>query len=268
MLIICFLIISIAITLLISLGTLAFWQALLLFIGVYLAVNIVFILAAFFTSFLVDIQKPVEKEIPICRFATISVFGLLCDYLGLRVTVEGEELLPKDEKYLIVCNHRSDFDPVVMMRELRRHKVSFIAKPSIMALPFIGKIAYGIGCLAIDRENDRNALKTILTAANYLKKGVCNMSIFPEGTRSRTGKLLPFHAGSFKIAQRAGAALVIAAMDGTENITKNAMRHRTKVSLKILEVIPADKVKAANTQELADYSRQLIGKSLGTEVAE
>ena len=176
MLIICFLIISIAITLLISLGTLAFWQALLLFVGVYLVVNIVFILAAFFTSFLVDTKKPIEKELPICRLATISVFGLLCDYLGLRVTVEGEELLPKDEKYLIVCNHRSGFDPVVMMRELRRHKVSFIAKPSIMALPFIGKIAYGIGCLAIDRENDRNALKTILTAANYLKKGVCNMS--------------------------------------------------------------------------------------------
>ncbi|MBQ9732951.1 MAG: hypothetical protein IJV74_01800, partial [Clostridia bacterium] len=64
------------------------------------------------------------------------------------------------------------------------------------------------------------------------------------------------------------APRVIAAMDGTESITKNALRRRTAVSLKILEVIPADRVKTANTQELADYSRELIGKSLGMEVAE
>lgn len=263
MLIPIFLIISLAAALVAFVSGLAIWQAVLIFVGCYLAVNIVYIAWAFSTSRLVkDLEKPIEKEIPVCRFAAVSVFGLLCSYMGLRVRVTGEELLPRDEKFLLVCNHRSGFDPVVIMRELREHKVSFIAKPSVMALPFIGKVAYGVGCLAIDRENDRNALKTIITAANYLKKGVCNMSVFPEGTRSRTGEMLPFHAGSFKIAQRGGSALVIASMAGTENIMKNVPLRKTDVHLRILEVIPADRVKAMSTQELADYSSKLIAASL------
>lgn len=263
MLIPIFLIISLAAALVAFVSGLAIWQAVLIFVGCYLAVNIIYIAWAFSTSRLVkDLEKPIEKEIPVCRFAAVSVFGLLCSYMGLRVRVTGEELLPRDEKFLLVCNHRSGFDPVVIMRELKEHKVSFIAKPSVMALPFIGKVAYGVGCLAIDRENDRNALKTIITAANYLKKGVCNMSVFPEGTRSRTGEMLPFHAGSFKIAQRGGSALVIASMAGTENIMKNVPLRKTDVHLRILEVVPADKVKAMSTQELADYSSRLIAASL------
>lgn len=263
MLIPIFLIISLAAAVVAFVSGLAIWQAVLIFVGCYLAVNIIYIAWAFSTSRLVkDLEKPIEKEIPVCRFAAVSVFGLLCSYMGLRVRVTGEELLPRDEKFLLVCNHRSGFDPVVIMRELKEHKVSFIAKPSVMALPFIGKVAYGVGCLAIDRENDRNALKTIITAANYLKKGVCNMSVFPEGTRSRTGEMLPFHAGSFKIAQRGGSALVIASMAGTENIMKNVPLRKTDVHLRILEVVPADKVKAMSTQELADYSSRLIAASL------
>lgn len=268
MLIPIFLIISLAAAVLAYSSGLALGLAVLVFAGCYLAVNIIYIAWAFSTSALVkDLEKPIEKEIPVCRFAAVSVFGLLCSYMGLRVKVTGEELLPADEKFLLVCNHRSGFDPVVIMHELRAHKVSFIAKPSVMALPFIGKVAYGVGCLAIDRENDRNALKTIITAANYLKKGVCNMSVFPEGTRSRTGKLLPFHAGSFKIAQRGGSALVIASMAGTGDIMKNVPLRKTDVHLRILEVIPAEKVKAMSTQELADYSSKLIAASLEEDKA-
>ena len=268
MLIPIFLIISLAAAIVAFVSGLALWQAVLIFVGCYLAVNIVYIAWAFSTSRHVkDLEKPIEKEIPVCRFAAVSVFGLLCAYMGLRVKVTGEELLPRDEKFLLVCNHRSGFDPVVIMRELREHKVSFIAKPSVMALPFIGKVAYGVGCLAIDRENDRNALKTIITAANYLKKGVCNMSVFPEGTRSRTGEMLPFHAGSFKIAQRGGSALVIASMAGTEKIMKNVPLRKTDVHLRILEVSPAEKVKAMSTQELADYSSRLIAASLEEDKA-
>ena len=262
MIVFCFVLVSLVITGLITAGSFVLWQAVLVFLGCFLAVNVLYVFAAFSTSALVDNTKPIEKEKPVCRVAAISVFEMVCSYLGLSMRVKGEEKLPKDEKYLVVSNHRSAFDPIVMMYKLRHHKVSFIAKPSVMNLPFIGKIAYGIGCLSIDRDNDRNALKTILTAANYLKNGICNVCIFPEGTRSKTNEMLPFHAGSFKIAQRANAPLVIAAISGTEKIKNNVPLRRTKVLVNILEVIPAEKVKAANTQELADYSRELIAKSL------
>lgn len=264
MLIFVFVLVALALTALITLGNFVLWQAALIFVGLFLAVNIVYIAWAFSTSARVrDIEKPIEAEIPVCRFAAISVFGLVCSYLGVKVSLRGVEKLPQDENFLLVCNHRSAFDPVVIMRCLRDYKISCIAKPSVMKLPFIGRIAYGIGCLGIDRENDRNALKTILTAANYLKKGICNICIFPEGTRSRTGKMLPFQAGSYKIAQRAGRPLVIASINGSENITKNIPFRRTAVELCILETIPADKVKAMGTQELADHSMKLIAESVG-----
>ncbi len=263
MLILSLVVISLAVTALITAGAFVFWKAALIFVLSYLVLNILFVGLALATCHLVrDMEKPIEAEKPICRFATVNVFGLLCAYMGLDVTVRGEEKLPVDKNFLLVSNHVSGFDPVVLMHRLRRYRLSCIAKPSIMRLPCIGRIAYGIGCLGIDRENDRNALKTIITAANYLKKGICNICIFPEGTRSRTGKMLPFHAGSFKIAQRAGAELVIASLKGTENITNNVPLRRTKVQLQILETVPAEKLKTMSTQELADYSAAIIAKSL------
>lgn len=263
MLIAIFLVVALALSAVIWAGSFAFWKIFLTALAIFLLENILYIFAAFMTSLLVkDTEKPIEKEIPVCRFAAISVFGLLCSYLGLKVEVRGMEKLPEQGRFLLVCNHRSGFDPIVLMHRLYKRQLSCIAKPSVMALPFIGKVAYGVGCLGIDRENDRNALKTILTAANYLKKDVCNICIFPEGTRSRTGEMLPFHAGSFKIAQRAGAELVIAAIKGSGSITKNFPLRRTKVELEIIETLPCEKLKSMSTQELADYSAAVIAGRL------
>ena len=94
------------------------------------------------------------------------------------------------------------------------------------------------------------------------------MSIFPEGTRSRTGEMLPFHAGSFKIAQRGNAPLAIASISGTEKVFRNFPFRPTHVSFRILETLPAEKVKAMSTQELSEYSRSLIEKSLSDESRE
>ena len=125
-----------------------------------------------------------------------------------------------------------------------------------------GKLAYGSGFLPIDRENDRNALKSINTAANYLKQNICSIGIYPEGTRSKTGEVLPFHAGSFKIAKKAKVPLVIASTHGTEKATKNIFRRCTDVYLDILDVVDTDTVVSMKTKDLSDYARNLIIESL------
>ena len=91
------------------------------------------------------------------------------------------------------------------------------------------------------------------------------MGIYPEGTRSKTGELLPFHAGSFKVAQKAGVPLVIACSRGTEHVMRNWLRRPTKVELSILEVLPPERVKAMSTQELAAYSRARMEAALKEE---
>jgi len=241
-------------------GAFSFWGSIAVFVLSFLAAHVLYLLGAAVLSLFVD-EKPLEKEYPLCRNCIGDLANLVMSYVGARLHIKGLEKLP-EERFLMVCNHRSAFDPISMMGTMRKYKISCVSKPSNMKIPVLGRLAYGMGYLAIDRENDRNALKTILQAADYIKRGVCSMCIYPEGTRSRDGKLLPFHAGSFKIAQRAGAPLVIACTSGGERVFKNFPFRTTHMSLNILEVLPADKVKAMSTGELSQYSRSLIEKNL------
>lgn len=257
-----FLLISLALALgLPGLCHFSFWWAIPIFLGAELLLHALFVVFFWLFSRKADREKPLEKQIPMAFTGTRQIARLLCDYGGLRPAVLGEEKLPA-EPFLLVCNHRSMFDPLMGMVALEKYNVSYVSKPSNMQIPLIGDIAYAAGFLPIDRENDRKALKTILQAADYLKRGVCSMGIYPEGTRSRTGELLPFHAGSFKIAQRASAPLVIAVVRGTDRVKRRLFLRPTKVELEILEVLPAEAVKAMPTHDLAEHSRALMEKAL------
>ena len=237
-------------------------QAALLFVGCFLALNLLYVIFWVLVASTVDDTKPIEKQRAICRIGCASVAAWLCAWAGIRVDVKGEELLPKEGRFVLVCNHRSMFDPIVTAAKLKAYNLAFISKPSNLKLPFIGKLAYGAGFLPIDRENDRSALKTILTAVDYLKRDLCSIAVYPEGTRSKGEDMLPFHAGSFKIPQRAGVPLAIACVSGTERVRKNFPLRRTRVTLEILELLPAEELKAMSTQELSAYSRERMEKAL------
>ena len=230
------------------------WWGILIFIGMELLCHALFVTLNWLPIRKVDRSKPLEEQMPAGRAGVLRIDSLLCAYGGLIPRISGAEKLPKTP-YLLVCNHRSMYDPLMILLYLKQENIAFVSKPSNMAIPMIGDLAYAAGFLPIDRENDREALKTILQAADYLKRGVCSICIFPEGTRTRTGKMLDFHAGSFKIAQRANVPLVIACVRDTEKASRRLFLRPTKVYLDILEVLPAEKVKAMSTRELADYSK-------------
>lgn len=212
-----------------------------------------------------DTAKPLDKLSPVSQMACMAIADLLCTLGLMKISVTGKEKLPEVSHFLIVSNHRSAADPMALYKGLREYAIGFISKPSNMALPLLGKMAYGAGFLAIDRENDRKALKTILAAAGYIKKGICSVAIYPEGTRSRNGELLPFHAGSFKIAQKASAPVVVVCTSGTEKQGENLKKLRkTHIRLDILELIDPERVQSMSSVELADYSRDLIAQHLET----
>ena len=249
-------------------GGLNWWQALLVCLGTFVAVNLLFIVFWYAVAVIAGKRGPVENQSPICRHGCAIIAEWLCAWGRVHAVISGQELLPEEGRFLWVCNHRSAFDPVVTADRLRRYNIAFLSKPSNLALWGIGRLAWGAGFLAIDRENDREALKAILKAADFLKRGVCSIGLYPEGTRTKTGKLLPFHAGSFKIAQRGNVPIVLAVIQGTENVGKNFPFRRTDVQLDVLEVIPAEKVKALNTQDLSTYCRNRIAEHLGEEAEE
>ena len=243
-------------------GMLGFAGALLLCIGIFALEHLLYLLFFGLFAYAVPDDKPLEKQSKMCFRGCTETGSLLSFYFGVRPEVVGVEKIPTDSRFLFVCNHRSLFDPLITIDQLRAYNIPFISKPSNMKLPVIGRVLYAAGCLGIDRENNRNALKTILTATDYIKRNLCSIGIYPEGTRSKTMDLLPFHAGSFKIAQKARVPIVVASISGTEKIKKSMLFTPKKVTLTILDVIPVETVLALKTVELSDHARSLIEADL------
>jgi len=229
--------------------------------------DIVFVLLAFLLMYLLFIgvccllinpEKEYEKNSPFYRFlldsATVAAMKLLC----IRVHVSGMEKIPKDTKVLFVSNHRSNFDPIVTWYALKKWKIAFISKPSNFKIPFFGRIIRKCCFMPIDRENPRNAIVTINKAAKLLKKQEVSIGIYPEGTRSKSCELLPFHNGVFKIAQKAEAPIVVFCVTGTEKISKRTPFRLTDVYLDVLEVFSAQGIKETKTEMIGTAVRRLI----------
>ncbi|MBP5153608.1 MAG: 1-acyl-sn-glycerol-3-phosphate acyltransferase [Lachnospiraceae bacterium] len=227
-----------------------------------LGLVVLFLLFLILCALPVDLNREYEDD---SRFYWFLV--KLNAHLGLfvgrvRVHVSGQEIVPKEGRYLLVSNHRSNFDPFVGWSRLIDDKLIYISKPSNMKVFVYGKLAHRIGCLTIDRENPRNSIKTLARAAELLKSGKRSVGVYPEGTRNRDGGLLPFHNGVFKPAQRAGVPIVVTCLSGTEKITKNLPWHHTDVWLDFIEVIPAEEVQALRTEDIGERVRADIEKQL------
>ena len=138
---------------------------------------------------------------------------------GVKVTVKGKENLLPGTPVLYVPNHRSYFDVVITLA-LFPELTSFVAKKEFRKLPLLSWWIIWLHGHFIDRENVREALKTILDAIETIKSGI-SVAIFPEGQRSFGGderNMLPFHEGSFKIATKTGCPIIPVTLTHTSNI--------------------------------------------------
>lgn len=209
-------------------------------------------------SLLVNPGKEYDKNSSFYRFILDSATVAAMKLLRIHVHVSGIEKIPKDTKLLFVSNHRSNFDPLITWYALKKWKLAFISKPENFKIPFFGRIIRRCCFLPIDRENPRNAMATINRAAKLLKKQEVSIGVYPEGTRSKTCELLPFHNGVFKIAQKSDAPIVVLAISGTEKICKNYPFRHTDVYIDVLEVLSVEQVKATKTD--------IIGEKIKTEM--
>lgn len=242
--------------LLVGLGLLRFFEY-------YIGLTLIYIVIAYIvTELCVKLDEPQEKPSEFWKWNFRQLADIVCLFLRIKVKVSGEEKLPQDRKYLMVCNHRSSFNPVSKAKVFGKRKIVYISKPSNFRIPIAGKVMHKCGCMPINREDNREALKTIIRASDYIKNDVASVVIYPEGTRSKTEEMLPFHAGSFKIAQRAGAPVVVASITGTDSVRFNLPFKSTKVEIDIIDVLDAEYVKEHNTKEVAELAQSMIQENL------
>lgn len=140
---------------------------------------------------------------------------------GTKLTTIGVENVPKDEAVLYVANHRSIFDIVVSYVTIP-NLTSFISKIETKKIPFLRTWMAFLQCIFIDRDNIRQGLTVVLKAIEQIKDGY-SIFISPEGTRNHSAELLPFKAGSFKIAEKAGCAIIPVSISNTDAVFENQL---------------------------------------------
>ena len=231
-------------------------------LALFLSLSLLFVLFAWICSLFVDQSVPQTEIDPFYRWLTLEIASLILFFSSVHIRASGLERIPADRPFLLVSNHRSNYDPIVAIWVMRRFKLAFVSKPSNLRLPIVGNVVHKCCFLPIDREDDRKALTTILAASDLIKNEACSVCIYPEGTRNKNGLgLLPFKAGAFKIAQRTFAPVVVAATDGSERIHRH-WPLPTTVRFTIADVITQSEGKRVSTQVLSEKTQEILCKTL------
>ncbi len=232
----------------------------LIAVGGALAYVLFFVAAGFLSGLFTGWKKEYFRDSKFYRFVLNSMTGLVLFLAGIRFEVKGEKL--PEGRFLIVGNHRSNWDPIVSWFAFRKHNIAYISKPSNLKIPFYGRIVRRCCFLPIDRGSARNSVKTIDKAAKLIEDDAVSIGVYPEGTRSKNCKLLRFHNGVFKIAQKANVPIVVVCVTGTEKVKDNAVKKKTKVTLNVVEVIPAERAAEMTTLEIGEEVKKLLGETL------
>jgi 1-acyl-sn-glycerol-3-phosphate acyltransferase len=135
---------------------------------------------------------------------------------GTRVKIRGLEFMDRHRSYILVSNHRSSFDIFALLGYIPI-QFRWTAKAELFRMPFMGWAMSRIGYIPIERASPKKAYRSMLQAAEKVKRGV-SIIIFPEGTRSLDGKLQVFKKGVFLIALKSQAPILPIAIRGTEKI--------------------------------------------------
>ncbi len=183
---------------------------------------------------------------------------------GVRLTVEGSEVLRDDAPKFFVGNHQSVMDISILLVMLSG-RVRFIAKDSLFRIPFFGWALARYGNVAINRARPRVARERLNRMLGSLARRPISFVMFPEGTRSKDGTLLPFRKGAMRICRRSGLPIVPVSIDGSGVVCpRDQYRvHPGPVRLRFGEPIPADEVASMSPAVFHDRVRQTVAEGLG-----
>ncbi len=148
---------------------------------------------------------------------------------GVQVEIVGRDALDLSRNYIFMANHASNIDPPLLLPILPR-RTSVLVKKELFRVPLLGQAMKMARLVAIDRSNKEAAIASVRRAGQVLGSGL-DMTVFPEGTRSRDGRLLPFKKGPFHMAMETGIAVVPVTIAGTHDILpKGTLRLRPGVA--------------------------------------
>ncbi len=191
--------------------------------------------------------------------------------LGVRALLHGPTHDTRSTPTLVVANHRSPLDIVLLLQQFGGH---FVSRADLKDWPLLGKAAQRVGTVFVDREDHNSGARAIFTIRSLLRQGQ-TVLVFPEGTTHAGDEVHPFRSGAFAAARDANATIIpvgIAYPEGTEFVEHSfvdyalrvTQRPRLEVSMQIGNAIPSQPKKSASltntpsVKEFADQIRQQV----------
>ena len=238
------------------------------FVGSFLGLAILVFLLLWFLCAIVDLNKPQEKDSPFYRWMVGLVTRAAMPILRMRVHTQGLEKTPKSGRFLLVCNHLNDLDPVVLMEYFKDKQLAFISKRENSTMFLVGKLMHKLQCQLVNRENDREALKTILNCIQLIKEDKASVAVFPEGYTSRDHKFHTFRHGVFKIAQKTKIPVVICTVTNTHKVFGNIKKLKpTDIDLHLVAVMQPEEYEGMTAVEMGERIHAMMAADLGPEYA-
>ena len=232
--------------------------ALILWLGLFLLLVVL--------AWSVDTKKPQQEDSKFYRRLLTAVAIAAKPVLRVELHTDGLETMLKKGRFLLVCNHLSVMDPVILLGSFAKSQLAFITKRENERLFLVGKLMHKILCQSINRENDREALKTIINCINIIKEDKASIAVFPEGYTSLDGKLHPFRNGVFKIAQKAQVPVVVCTLRNTQDVFHNAARlKKTHVHLHLVGILYPEAQKGLTAVDIGNLAHHIMAVDLGPE---
>ena len=177
---------------------------------------------------------------------------------GVNLTVSGLDRVPREGPVIFMGNHQGNFDILALTLAIPR-RFSWLAKEELFRIPLFGGAMQRAGYIPLDRSDGRRALKSIEAAAGRIREGV-SVVVFPEGTRTHDGSLLPFKKGGVILASRAAVPVVPFTINGSMAINP---RNRFELYKGTISITFAEPVRPEGTGNAA---RELLSEQVRTAI--
>jgi 1-acyl-sn-glycerol-3-phosphate acyltransferase len=199
------------------------------------------------------------------RLSAVPWARILASAAPMRVRVEGRENIDPQQSYVLVSNHQSQFD-IFLLYGWLGVDFKWVMKQELRTVPGIGVACDRLGHIFIDRSNHTAAMASLEEAKKKIVNGTSVM-FFPEGTRSRDGKLMQFKRGAFRMAVDLGLPILPLTVTGTRNVLPAGTSDLMPGSARLIihPPIPVEGLTTADCSHLSSQVREVIASALPSD---
>lgn len=237
-----------------NLNWIYFYVPFLLAIAFFFALFGLFVLGLYLSSFLINVDKDHAPNKTVIGLVNEVAF-LVCFLGRIKIRFTGANKLNWNEPMMIATNHLSNIDFVALFARTKGHPIISVGKKEIIKMPIVGRYLAKAGFLFIKQNSLTEGPAIIEKGADYLKEGICSVTIAPEGTRNRRYPeplLLPFHPGSFALAKNSNRPIALLSFQNTNAVKARFPFRSTRVYIDVVDVIKPEQYKDQSLSEIAE----------------